>query len=103
MSEYKPKRYACMRWPALRMGVTPELKNGIKFNAGFYTTRSQAEQDVIEASEAYGVHVHPILWEPKEVPTKPGKVETLIEAEIEAALASKAPPKARRGAIGTRG
>ena len=96
MSEsFKAKRYACTRWPFLRM------KNGVKFSAGFFTAQNQEQADVIEKSESFGVHVHPVLWEPSKVPTVPGKVEALIESEIESALASKQ-PQARRGARGSR-
>ena len=95
MSDFKPKRYACIRWPFLR------LKGGIQFRAGFFTANSQDEVDTIESNEAYGVHLHPVLWEPEKLPTKPGKVETLIESEIEAALIEKK-PKARKGAVGTK-
>lgn len=95
MSEYKPRRYACTRWPFLRIG------GQIKFENGFYTTKSEEEQQMIEENEAYGKTIHPIKWEPKEVPTKSGPVETLIEDEIIAELAAKQ-PRARRGAVGTR-
>lgn len=95
MADFTPKRYACTRWPFLR------LQKGIKFNAGFYTTKSQEENDVIEASDSFGIHIHPIMWKPKEVPTKPGAVEALIESEIESALAERQ-PRARKGAIGTK-
>ena len=94
MAEYKPKRYACTRWPFLRVG------GGVKFNAGFYTTKSEAEEKAIEKNEAFGIHIHPILWEPTAVPSKQGKVESLIEADIQAALDIKK-PQARRGAVGT--
>lgn len=96
MSEFKARRYACVRWPFLR------LRGGVKFSAGFYTAKSEDEVKIIEENQAFGVHIHPILWEPSKVPTTPGKVEALIESEIESALAIDK-PRARRGAIGTRG
>ena len=94
--EFKAKRYACTQWPFLRIG------KDIQFEAGFYTARTKELADMIEANEAFGKHIYPIKWEPKPVPTQPGKVETLIESEIAEALAEKA-PRARRGAVGTRG
>lgn len=93
--EFKPKRYACMRWPFLRIG------GHIKFEGGFFTANTPEEVQLVEGNEAYGKHIHPIKWEPKPVPVKTGQVEELIESEIVAALAEKQ-PRARRGAVGTR-
>ena len=92
--EFKARRYACTRWPFLRIG------GKIQFEAGFYTAQSKEDADLIEGNEAYGKHIHPIKWEPKTVPTKPGKVEELIESEIASELAARQ-PRARRGAVGT--
>lgn len=91
---FKPRRYACIRWPFLRL-------RHLQFCAGFLTVNSQEDADLVESNDAYGVHVHPVLWEPERLPSKPGKVETLIESEIEAALIEKK-PKARKGAVGTK-
>ncbi len=95
MSDFKAKRYACIRWPFLR------LAGGIKFNAGFYTAKSAEEAQAIEKNEAFGVHIHPVLWEPSATPSKPTTVQTLSEADIEQAL-EVAKPKAHRGARGSR-
>lgn len=94
-SGFVARRYACTQWPFLRMS------KDVRFEAGFYTARTQEEADIVEANEAFGIHIHPIKWAPKPVPTKPGKVEELIESEIIEALAEKQ-PKAKRGAIGTK-
>lgn len=93
--EFKAKRYACMQWPYLRIGAK------VKFERGFYTANTPEEASLIESCESYGKAIHPIQWEPKEVPSVPTKVEALIEDEIRSALAAKQ-PRARRGAIGTK-
>jgi hypothetical protein len=93
---FEPKRYACIRWPFLRVG-----SEGIKFNAGFFTANTPEEAAQIEGNEAFGRHIHPVQFKAQPVPSKPGKVETMIEAEIEEALAAKQ-PQARKGAVGTR-
>lgn len=93
--EFTPKRYACVQWPFLRLGKE------IKFEGGFYTAKNEDEVKLIESNSAYGVHIHPIKWAPKPVPTKPDKVEELIEMEVASAISSKQ-PRVRRGAIGTR-
>ncbi len=92
--EFKSRRYACTRWPFLRIG------GKIQFEAGFYTAHTEEDAAMIESNEAYGKHIHPIKWEPKPVPTKPGKVEELIESEIASELAARQ-PRARRGAVST--
>lgn len=93
--EFKSKRYACMQWPFLR------LRGKVQFDKGFFTAQTPEQVEIVETNQAYGVHIHPIKWEPQPVPTKPGKVEELIESEIANALAEKQ-PRVRRGAIGTR-
>ena len=93
--EFKARRYACLTWPFLRLG------GGIKFEAGFFTARTPEHVSLIEGSDSFGKHIHPIKWEPTALPVKQGKVEELIEAEIADALAERQ-PKARRGGIGTR-
>lgn len=93
--EFKAKRYACTRWPFLRVG------GGVKFNAGFFTATTPEQVEAIEKNEAFGKSIHPILWEPKAVPTKPGKIEALIESEIVEQLAATK-PAVKRGARGTR-
>ena len=95
MSEFKSRRYVCMQWPFLR------LKSDVRFENGFYTADSEEKVNLIEGNEAFGKQIHPIKWEPKEVPVKPGKVEELIESEIAEALAARQ-PRVRRGGIGTR-
>lgn len=92
---FKARRYACMRWPFLRIGSLVHFENG------FYTAQSEDEANLIEGNDAFGKHIHPIKWEPKAVPTKSGPVAELIESEIVAALAEQQ-PRARRGSIGTR-
>lgn len=93
--EFKSRRYACMQWPFLR------LKSDVRFEAGFFTAKTQEHVDLVESNDAFGKQIHPIKWEPKPVPVKTGKVEELIESEIANALAERQ-PKARRGGIGTR-
>ena len=102
MSEkFEPKRYACVKWPFLRIGTPTQGQSPIKFNSGFYTANSQEAVDAIEKNEAYGIHIHPVLWKPSPTPSKPDKVQVLVEAEIEAALA-ESKPLARKGARGSR-
>jgi hypothetical protein len=85
-----------MRWPALRVGEF------VKFSNGRFTATKQSEVDAIEKCESYNVHIHPLLLDkPRPAPVKPGPVETMIESEIEAALAERQ-PQARRGGIGTK-
>lgn len=103
--EFVPKSYACVRWPELRVGKKIGGKDGtnmyVKFNRGRFTATSPEEVEVIESSEAFGVAIHNLDIKPKPAPVKPGPVETMIESEIEAALAERQ-PQARKGGIGTR-
>ena len=93
--DFKPRRYACMQWPSLR------LRHDIKFEHGFLTVGNQEDADLVERNQAFGKQIHPIKYDPKPVPESPSKVEELIESEIVSALSEKQ-PRARRGAIGTR-
>ena len=99
--EFKPKRYACVKWPFLRIGSGKPGESALKFNAGFFTAQDEREVGLVEKNEAYGIHIHPVQWEPSKTPSKPGKVQELIQEEIESALAANE-PKARRGARGSR-
>jgi hypothetical protein len=91
--EFKPRRYACKKWPFLRYGK-------VKFEGGFVTIDDEELCNWLESSRYFGLHVFPIKFEPKPVPVT-GKVEELIEKDIADALAAQG-PRIRRGAIGTR-
>lgn len=83
-----------MQWPFLRVGK-------IRFENGFFTANTEDEASIVEKCESFGKHIFPIKYKPKAVETAPAKVEELIEDEIVAALAARA-PRVRRGAIGTK-
>lgn len=80
------KTYQCLRWPRLRLGK-------VAFLDGIYSTADEDVQAMIEAHDAFGVHIHSTT---EEVAAEPE-----AEPEEEPKRGPGRPPKAggaRQGA-----
>ncbi|MGH9932408.1 MAG: hypothetical protein ACREA9_24660, partial [Pyrinomonadaceae bacterium] len=90
-TQFEPRKYACVRWPFLRLG------SGLKFQNGFLTATTQAAADRIENHPAYGIQVHPVKIDVAKVIAEREEkknhrpIEAMIEEEIQAALAANQP------------
>jgi hypothetical protein len=55
------KAYCCNKWPFLKLGAK------VAFREGLFETDDVALQELIEASDSYGVHIHPRDAAPDEI------------------------------------
>lgn len=78
--------FICNRWPSLTIGAR------IKFQAGLFETEAPELIALIEANDAYGVHIHPRDLAPAAPPAPSVPSESEPESE----------PRVRSGRRGTR-
>lgn len=88
---FEPRRYACSRWPFLRLGA------GIQFNRGFLIADSQSVIDRVERADGYGSAII-------EIKERKGRALSVEESAEIAAIEEieKSYPKARSGAVSTK-